>query len=241
MSRTAQDIMNRELLSVTADSRADETLEMILEYGITAVPVLDADGRPVGVTSLRDLARMGPSKAPMTKPATTVAANASIESVAETMATTNRHHLVVVGSDGKAVGMVSTLDVIRAMLGRPATHPSTFPGHDAHLGGWWSSDEVLADSNVLATVPEEAGVLLLLHGGVGSDERPAWAEGPPNLRLRVRELVRDPATLEPALAAILSQGRILFRYSIVSDRDARSSLVQRLRDRISKIPPPGAT
>jgi CBS domain-containing protein len=241
MARTVHDIMNAELLSIGADSRADLALDTILEFGVTAVPVLDAEGRPVGVSSLRDLVRLGPERAPMTTPATTIAMTASVAAAAETMATTNRHHLVVVGSDGKAVGMVSTLDVVRALLGRPAAHPAAFPRYDAELGTSWSSDEVLGASNGSLTVPEEPGVLLLVRGGVESDETPVWAAAAESLRALVRALEAGRADVAPALAEIQRSGHLRFRYAVLIEESGRAALAQRLRDRMAKAPPPGGT
>jgi CBS domain-containing protein len=241
MARSVHEIMNPELVSIRVDSRADETLDTILQFGITAVPVLDAEGRPIGVSSLRDLVRHGPKKAPMTTPATTIAMSASVAAAAETMATTNRHHLVVVGSDGKAVGMVSTLDVLRALLGRPTKHPAAFSRHDAELDTSWSNDEPLDPSVALPAVPEEPGVLLLVRGGVDCDEVPVWAEATANLRSRVRELVAGRAVAAPALAEILRGGSLRFRYSVVADEGRRATILERVRDRLVHQPPPGGT
>lgn len=241
MARTVHEIMSSELLSVGADSRADETLDLILEFGVTAVPVLDAEGRPIGVSSLRDVVRLGAKNAPVTTPATTIAMNASITAAAETMATTNRHHLVVVGSDGKAVGMVSTLDVIRALLGRPVTHPPKFARRDAELGMSWSNDEVLGPSVALPAIPGEPGILLLVRGGADRDETPVWAEAAASLRARVRELVADRPDVVPRLAELLRAGSLRFRHVVVSEESRRAMVVQRLRDRIAHAPPPGGS
>jgi CBS domain-containing protein len=177
----------------------------------------------------------------MTTPATTIAMTASIAAAAETMATTNRHHLVVVGSDGKAVGMVSTLDVVRALLGRPASHPAAFPHYDAELGTSWSSDEVLGASSGSVAVPEEPGVLLFVRGGAGRDETPIWADAAENLRSRVRELEAGRADVAPPLAELRRSGRVRFRYAVVLEESRRAALAQRLRDRMAKAPPPGGT
>lgn len=239
MARTVKDIMNAELLSIPVGARADETLAMILEYGVTAVPVLDGAGRPIGVTSLRDLIGRGRDEAPMTSPATTVAMSASVESAAETMATTNRHHLVVVGSDGKAVGMLSTLDVLRALVGQPSSHPPAFPHYDTELAMAWSDDEDLASSSRALLTPEAPGVLVLVHGGIGRDEVTVWAEAPENLRARVDQLATDRAAY-PELARVLHTGRLRFRYAVVHDASARRGLLERVHRRISSAPPPGA-
>lgn len=239
MARTVREIMNPELLSLRGPAPAKETLDMILEFGVTAVPVLDAEDRPVGVTSLRDLVRSGPSEAPVTSPATTVALNASVASAAETMATTGRHHLVVVGADGKAVGMVSTLDVIRAMLGYPVKHPSTFPRPDP-LGAHWSNDEVLDESGI-AALPHEPGVLLLVRSGTERGEDRVWAETAADLRKRADELVSHRAPEPSSLESVLRHGDLRVRYTVVSDPARRATLARRVQELIANAPPPGST
>jgi CBS-domain-containing membrane protein len=96
----------------------------ILEFGVTAVPVLDEEHKPVGVISLRDLSR--PGEPHMSTPARVVRGSASIEEGARTLANADVHRLVVVDDAGVAIGMVSAVDFIRALTGTPAHHPSRF-------------------------------------------------------------------------------------------------------------------
>jgi CBS domain-containing protein len=241
MARTVREIMNPELLYVGEGARPDQTLEAILEFGVTAVPVLDAEGRPMGVTSLRDLVRSEGEALPMTSPATTIAATATVAAAAETMAAANRHHLVVVGSDGKAIGMVSTLDVLRGLVGHPATHPATFPRNEPELEIAWSSDHLLGAPSALSTVPSEPGVLVLLRGGVEQDEAIVWTEPADDVRLRLRDIASDGPALAPALAELVRSGRARFRYALVRDDAKRASVARRLQERMAHAPPPGGT
>jgi CBS domain-containing protein len=123
-----RDVMSPDLVYVTEGGHASLVLPQILRFGITAVPVLDRDHRPVGVVSLRDLVAGSDLEASMTAPAQAIAETASIEDAARALARTDYHHFVVVGTDGKAVGMVSSLDLLRATLGLPARHPAAL--HD---------------------------------------------------------------------------------------------------------------
>lgn len=238
-ARTVREIMNPQLLSLHGPAPANEALDMILEYGVTAVPVLDAEDRPVGVTSLRDLVRVGVADAPVTSPATTVALNASVASAAETMATTGRHHLVVVGADGRAVGMVSTLDVIRALLGYPVKHPPTFPQQDP-LGASWSNDQAL-DEKGLDAVPHEPGVLLLLRGGREQDQDRVWAETATDLHERANDLVTHRVAEAESLELVLRERNLRMRYAVESDPSKRASLARRVQELIEHTPPPGST
>lgn len=121
---TVADIMNPKLLYVRDDDRLTLVRRKILEFGVTAVPVLDENHRPVGVVSLRDCSGDGEPK--MSSPAKTVRASATVADGARLLADANLHHLVVVDERGAAVGMVSALDFVRAFVDRPARHPEAF-------------------------------------------------------------------------------------------------------------------
>jgi CBS domain-containing protein len=53
----AGDIMNRDVVSVRPETPVGEIAEMLLEHGISAVPVLDAAGGILGIVSEDDLIR----------------------------------------------------------------------------------------------------------------------------------------------------------------------------------------
>src|SRR5262249_1008204 len=133
MAAIVEEIMNRELFSV----RPDESCEPVLRYlhllGVSGAPVLDAEGRPVGMITLRDFLEPKQGslvREPMTAPALTVPAKASIAEAGRRMAEAADHHLVAVDEHGRAVGFVSALDVVRGLLGMPSAHPSQFPHYD---------------------------------------------------------------------------------------------------------------
>lgn len=125
MTRTVAEIMNPKLLYIEEGDRLSLARAQILKFGVTAVPVLDAAHRPVGVVSLRDLARDDHCVEPST-PVRTVRSDASLEEGARTLVEVGVHHLVVVDDCGVAVGMVSALDFVRALVGKPAHHPAAF-------------------------------------------------------------------------------------------------------------------
>jgi CBS domain-containing protein len=52
----ASDVMTTEVLSTTADTPVREVARTLLAHGISAIPVLDADGAPIGMVSEGDLA-----------------------------------------------------------------------------------------------------------------------------------------------------------------------------------------
>lgn len=239
MARTVSEIMNRELFGVPQDARIADVLEAILAYGITTVPVLDDARRPVGVTSLRDLLR--DDKEPrITAPAVTIAPAATLAHAAEVMDESGHHHLVVVDADGRAVGMVSSLDLVRALVGRPVKRPPTFPHRDRRFGIVWSDDQVL-DAAHAELAPDAPGVLALVRGAAGREEVIVWIEDVRSVGARARELAAVPQD-ELALARILDHGDVRFRWSVVLDAEERASIARVLRDAVSaqRLPVPAA-
>jgi CBS domain-containing protein len=239
MPRTVDDIMNKELLSIRPDLPAREVPAILREFGIGAAPVLDERRKPVGVVSLHDkLDREGSAHDVMTRPAECVSMSATIEAAARQMARGDRHHLVVVDGNGAAVGMVSTLDVLRALLDIPARHPVAFPHWDPLTRTSWTDDWPLDDESH-RHAPDGAGVLVLVTFHRGQRDAVAWAEASANLRARVREFASQPARQEPALARVLASAGLHFRTSSVEDPAVRDAIVAALRTRLDHQPHPG--
>lgn len=51
----ARDVMSREVVSVGPDAQVPEIARILLEHGISAAPVVGADGAPLGMVSETDL------------------------------------------------------------------------------------------------------------------------------------------------------------------------------------------
>ncbi len=126
MPKTVADIMNPKLLYIRDGDRVALARRHIIDFGVTAVPVLDETHRPVGVVSLRDLAGEEGERFVPSGNIATIKASATIEDGAKQLAESEYHHLVVVDDKGVAVGMVSSLDFVRALVGLPPQHPAKF-------------------------------------------------------------------------------------------------------------------
>lgn len=122
---TVRDIMNSKLLYLRDGDRVALARRHILDYGVTAVPVLDETHRPVGIVSLRDLERDGDEVQP-TGNVVCVKDTDDVTSAAKKLAESDFHHLVVVDDKGVAVGMVSSMDFVRSLVGLPPRHPKAF-------------------------------------------------------------------------------------------------------------------
>jgi len=243
MAKTVQEIMNRELFSLRPNDGTDDALGYIVALGITAAPVLDEEREPIGVASFRDLLPLpAPGKVAerMTVPAITVAESATVEAVAHILAERGVHRVIVVDADGRAVGVASSLDVVRGLLGLPASHPSTFPHWDRVHGVSWTDDLVL-EMDRLDAAPNGPGVLVLSTGGRDVPERVVWAEAAHNVRTRLHDIVSRPQEEQPVLRRILDGGASLrFRAAAMDSQDrcqsvAESLMAQVIRPRAASV------
>lgn len=223
--------MNPELFGARATDRVDDLLGYFSALGITASPVLADDGSVAGMISLRDLIYAGPHQRiyeRMTTPVIVIHADSSIEEAARLMYETDYHRLPVVDRDGAAVGIVSSLDVIRGLTGQPARHPSMFPHYDKVTGVAWT-DDVPLDFDHVERAPAALGILALVHGGAGVTERVVWAEMSENMRARLGEILASPERQHRLLRDWLEQKNLRFRTARLSDPNAGPRIVDILQ------------
>lgn len=222
MSQYVREIMCEKLFHCSEDEPYISALLGILSLGISGAPVLDEAGMPVGVISLRDL--VGERRAPtvggrMTSPAVVISRDATVEDAGRMLATRSIHRLVVVDGDGCAVGVVSALDLVRALIGLPARHPAALVGESTG-GLTWSDPAVLSEENA-QVVPQQSGLLMLVHGGAGTPEVEVWAESASDLRERILSLSRaDNERADPPQLTYLLQREsehLRFRTARVDD------------------------
>jgi CBS domain-containing protein len=166
----ARDVMTTSVISVGPDLGIHEIAKLLLDKGISGVPVVDAGGDPIGIVSESDLIGRGDSdqearrdrwlrllaegellnreflaslRSPdrrardiMTSPIISVSEETKVGEIARLLIT---HHIkrVPVVRDGQAVGIVSRVDLLRAIardtlkptLEGGGTRPSTaIPG-----------------------------------------------------------------------------------------------------------------
>lgn len=126
MTLHASDVMIKDVITVNESTPLKEVTKMFSERKITGAPVVNAKGELVGVISETDIIRKtnnigawSPSIAGqiMTKPAVTVAPNETLQRVSEMMYN-RRIHRVVVAEGTQIKGILTTMDILRAI----ATH-----------------------------------------------------------------------------------------------------------------------
>ncbi|MGH9840455.1 MAG: CBS domain-containing protein [Blastocatellia bacterium] len=123
MTLHASDVMIKDVISVTESTPLKEVARMFVEKKITGAPVINTDGDLVGVISETDIIRKtnnigawSPSTAGqiMTKPAVTVAPDDPLQRVCEMMFN-RRIHRVVVADGSRIQGILTTMDILRAI------------------------------------------------------------------------------------------------------------------------------
>lgn len=136
-----EDVMTRDVVSVTPETPLKDVAAVLVDRGISGLPVCDADGSVVGVLSeadllvkqggspersgglftwlvdtaaAPDLAKLGAHSAgeAMTSPAVTVETDSPVSEAARTMVSLGVNRLPVV-EDGRLVGIVTRADLVR--------------------------------------------------------------------------------------------------------------------------------
>ncbi|MFS4092959.1 CBS domain-containing protein [Streptomyces sp. AF1A] len=136
-----RDVMTHGVVAVGRDARFKDIVERLEEWKVSALPVLEADGRVIGVVSeadllpkeefrdsdpdrftqlrrLSDLAKAGAVSAEevMSTPAVTVHGDATLAEAARIMAVRHVKRLPVVSAEGILEGVVSRGDLLKVFL-----------------------------------------------------------------------------------------------------------------------------
>ncbi|HZT82350.1 MAG TPA: CBS domain-containing protein [Gemmataceae bacterium] len=142
-AQTAEDLMSRDVVAVPRNMSARAAVDLLTRARIGGAPVVDDDGRCVGVVSLSDLARdprrpgearpvpgcvcsewqvVSTTDAPrdavcchMTADPVTVPPFATVGEMARKMVNAHIHRLIVVDEENRPVGVVSSTDILAAL------------------------------------------------------------------------------------------------------------------------------
>ncbi|MCX5231797.1 CBS domain-containing protein [Streptomyces sp. NPDC006553] len=123
--RSVADLMTPTAVAVQPGTSFKEIARLLDEYGITAVPVVDDENRPVGVVSEADLLRRhtakdGPStaEAMMSSPVVTARPSWTAVEAARLMERHRVKRLPVVDAEGRLIGVLSRSDLLQLFLRR---------------------------------------------------------------------------------------------------------------------------
>ena len=133
MPTRVQDVMTIEVVVAHPTTPVKQTADLLAGHGLSALPVIDGQGRVLGVVSKADLLR-GPQRPvggpvattageAMTSPAVTVSPHATLTEAARRMQARGVKRLPVVADSGRLIGIVSRADLLRPLV-RPDEHIS---------------------------------------------------------------------------------------------------------------------
>ena len=123
MTLHASDVMVKDVITVTELMPLKDVARMFIEKKITGAPVVNVEGELVGVISETDIIRKTTSIGAwspntvgqiMTRPAVTVSPDETLQRVCEMMYN-RRIHRVVVAEGARIKGILTTMDILRAI------------------------------------------------------------------------------------------------------------------------------
>ncbi len=118
--RTARDVMNAEVVTLRADMAVYEAARVLTEKQIMGAPVVDSEGRLVGVVSVTDIAeseidgKIALVSDIMTPTVYTVPEDTPVPQIARAMIA-GRIHRLFVTSRGRVVGIVTSMDLLKLL------------------------------------------------------------------------------------------------------------------------------
>ena len=114
-------LMTREVMCVREDASVESIKDLLGEHEISGAPVVDADGKLIGVVSKTDFLRSQGDAVPrtvadiMTRVPLAIPEGASVGQAAALMAYEGVHRLPVTTEGEEVIGVISSLDVLRCL------------------------------------------------------------------------------------------------------------------------------
>lgn len=111
-----EELVQRQLFRVHPDETRAQVEERLADLGVHALPVIDEDGKAIGIVTSGDLLPEWDMDAPvsdfLSDVAYTIEIGSEVGEAARMMRDLGVHHLVVTDG-GEAVGMLSSFDLLR--------------------------------------------------------------------------------------------------------------------------------
>ena len=118
---TCADLMSRDVVTVAPEADAEVATALLLRHGVRVLPVVEADGRIVGIVGLRDLAGAGAGArvGDLLRPAATALAVTPALSLVAAKTDGRTHAVAVTGPQDHLLGLVTQTDLLAALARRP--------------------------------------------------------------------------------------------------------------------------
>lgn len=236
MTKTVSEIMDRDFLCATQADSLPHLLHEMSHRGLGSTPVLDLAGRPLGMATLADLEscrRIEELTRHSSRPAVVMPEDASIQAAALKAAEQAADTLVLVDDQGRAVGVLAALDLLRALLGFDVATER----RDELPAKAWSRGSVL-ELDAVHHVPSAPGVILLGPHDDLEGRHALWVEATHDMRERLDAMLRLPQE-DPELEALLSiyPRTLRFRALVVHELDRRERMVRAIANVIGRVTP----
>jgi CBS domain-containing protein len=122
-------IMSTVIITAAPWVPASRLAELLVDENIGSIPVLDRDGRPIGIVTRADLleedeldlTEEASAEDLMRRPPLCVLPTTPITEAARMMARHHVHHLLVVDLNGCLAGVLSSFDVVKWVAAEPAS------------------------------------------------------------------------------------------------------------------------
>jgi len=116
-----KDVMIKQVFTIHSDQRVALARLRMLRYGVGALPVVERDGKLVGILTLRDIDLAGSDirellvKDLMTSELITRKKDALISDIVDIMLKTGIQRIPIIDDDNKLIGLVTQTTVIRCI------------------------------------------------------------------------------------------------------------------------------
>jgi CBS domain-containing protein len=116
----AKDVMIKDVIVINADKKVANARLKMLRHNVGGLPVVDNEGKIVGMITLRDIDLAGNGisdlvvKDLMSTNLVKSTENATLREIVEAMIRTGVQRIPIVKKDGKLVGLVTQTTVIKA-------------------------------------------------------------------------------------------------------------------------------
>lgn len=122
-----RDVMSRDLVTVHPATSLRDAWTLLMRHRVKALPVVGAGNRLVGIVSLHDFFAVAADSLPqastathvqeiMTRDVRVVRAQQPLAEIVEAFSNGGLHHLPVLGSDDRLVGIVTQSDMVAALF-----------------------------------------------------------------------------------------------------------------------------
>jgi IMP dehydrogenase len=124
LSHTAADLMIPVVVTIPQDATVGAAAALLQEHAVSGLPVVDREGRCVGVLSAADFVRIWARgersdvqvREVMTPDPVTGDLNTSITDLSRMMIDARIHRVIVTDEDAKPIGIVSSTNILAAVI-----------------------------------------------------------------------------------------------------------------------------